>query len=1204
MKLTKIKLSKCIPVKTFLEKRFHKVLLIFLLLLICIISLQPGKYILSNDNYSPELNPTLSFSRYLQSPAWRGYRVLGFASDSEQADIFRSAGFSLLDFFLPAWIINQFFYFVSMVVGSLSIASLTKQLLKNSRLKRYANWGYLFGGIMYFTTLWTMWLFYQNMAPYIVNFGFLPLLLLFIYKYSKENSWKNLLYIFLSSLLFTATSIISTLFLVDLVFIVLFTLFVHFSSRYGRKREIKNVFATLTILIVTQLFWILPFVKYTLTTSSDIVDSYVNRTITSTIIDQETSSQTLANSARFYNRTLFEQNGNDYVFPMADVFSGYDFYKVLGLFPAILSIIGIVFGIAKKNFKLVFWFIIGLGSLFLIKVLNPPLGNIFEWVQENIPLFKQVFRWPFSKLGEVYLICLTILSTFGAVYMIQFLSSFFSKKIFKKLCILISFFILCTSQLIYSEYIFRGYIFPERAIVNLPSEYYELGEYLEENDSSGRIYYAPPSNNNYFREYNWGFWGSQFISYIIPNPVMDISLAVGSKAGEEAMLEITSAVRAQNKEGFLSLMHKYNVRYVLYDKSINLNGYMFDLDKDKLESLIGDYEQFWSEGELSLLKVPQKADREYIEALSSIDNQDTFVKDVPKSPILSPLSIKLENIHLQDGDLLGEFKYNGFSTYMSLNLLQEDIEKLPTEISYSNGSLFVYPSLPYLEGNNIQRPYSTYKSSADYFSVDNAVVRKSDAAVGVVVGSAFGKQKEIFGVSKEEFKTVDMIPLLLQSKGSDCSGGSVIENTLVTKQEVSSGIEISGNTDLPCIYASIPLDTKERNIVKVRINWENDNDNYAGYCIYSDLRKKCLNSEKFFSSDNLFGDIDILINTVIEKGENISLILYANNIYKGSQSEVLFRKISIESAPLVNKLETDSSSSVFKAEDMFLEDGNTYIIHIPVISGDNGYVYNGNNLPFVLWQPNKADSQTKIFRVSVNNGMYQKVVDDYINQTANLFQTGANTKYLVYWKGENISNIPSSICLIYDKEDKCWYQDLFYSLSSSSHMDIIESDNTQKLLNVIYGSSSYTLTTENILYEFVFMEYPSSWSNLIYTQSDNKKYTEYEMKNMFNSPHSTYYKIEEGEVENDRNILVSIPQAHDSGWIAFARKGPSIKILGRDTRAAINGWKQSWDITGMDFNSISVIYWPNLLSYFGYAVILLLGIYIFVNFLSKKDERK
>ena len=1187
-----------------LKKNISFILLVLILIIVTVVSIKPGKYILSNDNYSPELNPALSVSRYLQSPAWRGYRVLGFASDSEQADIFRSGIFSIFNTFMPTWLVNQLFYFVSMAIGSLSIASLIKLLLKDSKLKKYSNYGYLFGGILYFTTLWTMWLFYQNMAPYIVNFGFLPLLFLSIYKYSKEDSWKNLIFIFLSSLLFTATSIISTLFLVDFLFIVLFIIFVHFSSKYGRKREWKNIFITLGVLIVTQLFWILPFLHYTFTTSSDVVSSYVNRTITSTVIDQETSSQSLANSARFYNRTLFEQDDGKYVFPMADLFVGYDFYKVLGLLPAILSLIGLVFAIVRKNFKLLFWFVIGIASLFLMKVLNPPLGSVFEWMQENILLFRQVFRWPFSKLGQVYLMCLVVLSTFGVVYLIKFFSSFISKRSFKNIFIVVSFFVFCIIQLAYSEYIFRGQIFADRAVVQLPSEYYELKSYLEENDSTGRIYYAPPSNDNYFREYDWGFWGSQFISYIIPNPVMDMSLAVGSKEGEEALLDITNAVRAQNSEEFLSLMQKYDVKYILYDQSINLSGYMFDLERHSLESLFSNYEKVWSKDTLSLFKVPQKAESRYIESLSPINGQDVFIKDVPKYPILSPLDMQLQNAHLQDGELVGEFEYKGFSTYMSLNLSEESIAELPTEISYSNGSLFVYPSFPYIEGDVVQRPYLAYVTNADYFVVNNTVLSKSDTAIGVTIDNKFGQEMNVYGVSDKEFESIDMISLLLQAKGNDCSGGSVVESTLVTPQELASGIEIKGNTDLPCIYTSIPLDSDKRNVVRVKINWENDKDNYAGYCVYSDVRKRCLNNEKFFSSNALFGDIDILIDTVIEKNEKISLILYANNIHKGAQSNVLFRKVIIEATSLEDKLELTSSSQSWKVEDIFLDDGNTYTIHIPVISGNNGYVYDGDNLPYVLWQPNKGDSQTRVFEVSVNKGMYQKVVDDYINQTANLFETNPNTRYLIYWKGKNISNIPSSICLIYDKENKCWYQDIFYALSDSTHMDIIESDNTQKLLNVIYGSSSYTLTTENVLSEFVFMQYPSAWSNLIYTQNNKREYTEYEMKNIFNSPHSTYYKAKKEEVKDNENVLVSIPQAHDSGWVAFARNGSSIRILGKDTRVSINGWKQGWDISNINFDSILVIYWPNLLSYFGYAVILLLGVYLFVNFLSKNDERK
>ena len=136
------------------------------------------------------------------------------------------------------------------------------------------------------------------------------------------------------------------------------------------------------------------------------------------------------------------------------------------------------------------------------------------------------------------------------------------------------------------------------------------------------------------------------------------------------------------------------------------------------------------------------------------------------------------------------------------------------------------------------------------------------------------------------------------------------------------------------------------------------------------------------------------------------------------------------------------------------------------------------------------------------------------------------------------------------------------------------------------------------------MQYPSAWNNLMYTQNNKREYTEYEMKNIFNSPHSTYYKTKKEEVKDNGNVLVSIPQTHGSGWVAFVKNGSSIKILGKDTRVSISGWKQGWDISNINFDSISVIYWPNLLSYFGYAVILLLGVYLFVNFLSKSDERK
>jgi len=104
------------------KKKYGQILLILLLIVMSCLSIRWGKYILSNDNYSPELNPTLSVERYLLSPAWRSYRVLGTPSDSEQADIFRSAMFAVFEPLLPNWLLGQLFYLISFIVGGVSTA--------------------------------------------------------------------------------------------------------------------------------------------------------------------------------------------------------------------------------------------------------------------------------------------------------------------------------------------------------------------------------------------------------------------------------------------------------------------------------------------------------------------------------------------------------------------------------------------------------------------------------------------------------------------------------------------------------------------------------------------------------------------------------------------------------------------------------------------------------------------------------------------------------------------------------------------------------------------------------------------------------------------------------------------------------------------------------------------------------------------------
>ncbi len=1173
----------------FVKKRYGQILLAVILLTIIGLSIKWGYYLLSNDNYSPELNPRLSISRYLESPAWRSYRTVGFASDSEQADIFRSIFFFLLKPILPGWILGQLFYFVCLFVGSWFTALLVSSFVKESKVKKYTQLAFLFSGFIYISTLWTMWLYYQDMSPYISNFGFLPLLLWSIYRYVRTPNTKRALILVISSIFFTSTSVISTLFLVDLVLITVFTFFVVLIVRKERGASIRRALRAIMLLLLTQLFWILPFIYYTFTTSQDIVDSYTNRTITTSTIDLETEMQNALNSARLYNRNLFEVEDEQYIFPLAEEFQTYDFYKVAGVLPAFFSVLALIFGVIRSNKKLLFWGVIAIGSWFLIKVINPPFENIFIWMQENIPLFKQVFRWPFSKLGQIYLISISLLSAFGIVYLVSFLSSFIRRRKIRRIFVILLSIFLFILPLAYSEYLFRGYIFPQRALVEIPNDYYELKDYLVNNKLDGRIYYAPPANNNYFREYDWGFWGSQFISYIIPNPMMDMSSAIGSVHGEKALLELNNVVRVGDANTFNLLMHRYDIEYVLLDESLEYEGYSFDIEGGKLQKLFAQYEKLWESDTLKLYKVPSKK-VEYVESLSSLSNieKDTFVRDISRNPLLSPTDIEVGNIEIRNNEIVGEFEYTGNSTYISSNINPDLLGTYPAYLLLQNGQVRSTPSFPYLVGDTSTRPYKLFTGgNFDYYILGTQVFSSTLLEEGITVSDKYSSLNSIYGVSDSDFKSVNLIPRFADSPGSDCSGGHAVNDTSVFGEERTTGFNLKGASDLPCAYTRIhSLDINSGYVVKVKLNWETEPGNYPGYCLYSETQERCLNSDKFFDTQGSFGEQEVTVETVVYGSEKLSLILYTMNTNKQFSSETTFREVTLKYAPILNKLDMVDTSDIWKKEDIFLDGGNIYEVSIPLIFGNSSYIYQKENSNGHIWQPNKPDSGNTLFEISASSGMYQKTQNDYIDQISNLFVTKPSTKYLLYWNGENISNIPADICLIYDKEEKCWLVDMFADSVQASYRNFFVSDSESKLLNIIYGSSSYKLLTENRLDDFVVMEYPQIWSNVEYVQSSIREYDEMEMFRTFDSVNSTYYKLRpEKESLSNKNVLASIPQASNDGWIAVGRKGLNFEVLSENRRVSINGWKQGWDISNTSYDSISVIYWPNLLSYFGYLVI-------------------
>jgi len=1189
----KLKGLKSKNILNVLKRNLPLIILVLILIIVTVVSIKPGKYILSNDNYSPELNPPLSVSRYLQSPAWRGYRVLGFASDSEQADIFRSIGFSVLDLFLPSWSLSQIFSFFCLFVGTISMAYLSKCFVSDFLTKKHQGLIFFLSGIIYLTTLWTAWVFNFNMMPYISQYGFLPLLLLSTYLLLKKWNPKTLIFFLISLILFTSTCVISTLFFVDVVLFVFFTIY------FGilHKAKSKHVIASIGIFLISQIFWLIPFVHYTYTNSRGIIESYTNRAITANTIDLEAQMITAGNSARLYTRllgTVDDPSIDSYIFPMSKDFQEYDVFKVIGLIPFILSVCGLVFILFKKKWKLIPLWVLFFGTLFIMKNQNPPFGSVYLWLQENIPLFKQVFRWVSSKLGQVYLILLVLTSSVGYIYIVNFFGSFFSKK-WRKILVSISVIIISIIFLFYAEYLFKGQLFTSRAAVNLPDQYYLLKEEISK-DTTSRIFYAPPANNGYFREYDWGFIGSQFLGYIIPNPIVDMSLSIGSDVGEKAVLELTNDFNSGNITELNSDLEKYNIKYILVDRSLVKGRYGYSLNWDLVNAYTSTWDKVWSQDFLELYQLKESSKPKYVESYgeSNLVKNGSFVRSLSREPQLSPLSVDLSDAVVDSGYLEKEFKYSGIDTILYPNFTELDINLLPSYLKKNGREVMISPSLPIVNDikNESYKKFIVPTSEPYTYLIDNIVLSEDDMRGGINLYNTWGSLNEISVVEEKSMQIVDLTETFLNAKPGDCSGGNYKILPDIKKQNVSSGFVIEGSSKLPCVYTDIDLNQGVGSVYKVHFNWESSDGNLLGYCLYSSKYKGCLNREKFLYTDTGFGNVTITIPRLIDTGlDDISLTIYALQP-KGGKSSITIRNVELLYSSEFIKLSQTEEYIDTKEKLINIRNAQTMTSKIPLLYGDKSYIFNDATSKNLLWQPSVAEDPLKQYEIAFDSGLKQVAQEQYINQYQELFLTEPLKSYLWYWKGENVRNVPATVCLTYERDDKCYLDSTFYDdITSSEARIFVSSKEENKRLDASFNSISFKNVTENILHSFVVMEIPDQWMSFNLKPILPLEYTELQASTMFDSFAPSFYILEGSDIQVKRG-LISIPQAKSDGWVAVVVGNSSLKLLNKETRVYINGWKQGWDISGInDIQKIVVFYWPNLLSYLGYLCILIIFIY-------------
>lgn len=575
----------------FISKNWGKISLALILIFVVIINFKWGYFILGNDNYSPEEDPSISVKRYLTQPVWREYRGLGVPSDSEQIDIFRSLLFLGLEKVgMPLWFISQMSVWVVFFCGTWFMAVLVEKvfLKKDSENK---NWFFLLSGLLYCCNLLLIWLFYSPLKPFIFLWGFLPMFLVASFDVLEKQKIKNILFFLISLISVSASFMIPTLFMVTTLVVLVF-----YWQFWKMGKSIKNIFFLILVYLVWQLYWLVPFGIYVKTNNIQLSESIINKEITPWTIQKEIIYNKWNNVPRFVNSWLDSKNQNDtYLFSEAEVYKNNWLIVFDSYVPFILVILATFYLSKKYKTKYLPMIVLWWGGFWLIKGSNGSFGGVYVWMQDNIPLFRQVFRWGSSKFWPMILLPMPIL----ICLLMEKISA--KKQFFRIISLFLIGFLL-----IYIYPVFKSKLINERDYVKIPSEYYQLKEYLENNELKGRILLSPEANMLYFRNYEWGFFGSVFWNYFIDNPIIEKALITGSKENEDVFQTIYEMYYSLDPDLFYKTLLKYKVEYIIADKNVSSigNGYYYDWDDFDRQILNNrNFKKVGEWGKLTLFKV-------------------------------------------------------------------------------------------------------------------------------------------------------------------------------------------------------------------------------------------------------------------------------------------------------------------------------------------------------------------------------------------------------------------------------------------------------------------------------------------------------------------------------------------------------------------------------------------------------------------------
>ncbi len=542
--------------KKILKNNILVFILISLSLILAMANYTHGTILSGWDTLHPEFNFAEYFKRILFG-VWQEHQGLGaLSSQAHPSELPRMLIYYPLSFVLPLSFLRYSYFFITLILGPLGMYYFIKKgvLKEDSVQNKIASFG---GALFYLFNLGTLQHYFVPLEMFATHFATLPWLFLSVIQF-LEYSKKRYLFLFAIFTFFSASiAHTSTLWFAYFLSLLLFLFTYNFINQ---KREIRiNSLKIILTTLLINAFWLLPNLYFILNQGRQISDSKINSLFTEEAFANNKLFGTIPNiliSKNFlFNWGAYVGNGE--FGPLLKVWVNHlqqPIVLIIGYGLSSIALLGIVYSAIKKNVvSLCLLTILCLATFFLLTD-NPPFGFLFTFLQNTIPLFKEAIRFPFTKFSILLMFALSCYFAFGLKLLIRKFSSY-------------SFILIFIAFIYYMLPAFQGNLISPLMKVNIPSTYFSVFKLLND-QPYGRVATLPIHSFWGWNYYSWGYQGAGFSWFGLKDPVLEREFDRWNPNNEQYYREMSQAIYSQDQNKLNNVLQKYDISYILLDKSI------------------------------------------------------------------------------------------------------------------------------------------------------------------------------------------------------------------------------------------------------------------------------------------------------------------------------------------------------------------------------------------------------------------------------------------------------------------------------------------------------------------------------------------------------------------------------------------------------------------------------------------------------------